>query len=262
MQLNSATLQTTILKLLSSSRTDARLGRGRYYLAEAVRDYVSPNQPPDARQIMAAVWSLIGQGLAYIDFTQDSPDNWVLCLTDSGVAAVNDSEVNPDNSGDYLSRLQMTVPDVSPIVLQYARESVVSYTSRCYLASAVMIGVASEAAFLEAANSFGNWLPSGQNQKFLEIVNSPRTNFITKFIEFRKRIEPLKSQLPDEISDGMSLTLDSVLDMLRINRNDAGHPTGKNISRDDAFINLQMFVRYLQKLYHLKGYFELNRGIP
>jgi hypothetical protein len=262
MQLDNATLQTVILTLLSSSRTDARLGRGRYYLAEAVRDYLPPNQQPDTRQIMAAVWSLIGQGLAYIDFTQDSPDNWELCLSDAGLAAVHDSEVNPDNAGEYLSRLQRTVPNVSQVIMQYAREAVVAYTSRCYLASAVMIGGASEAAFLETPNSFGTWLPSGQNQKFLEIINNSRANFITKFIEFRKRIEPLKSQLPDEMSDGMSLTLDSVLDLLRINRNDAGHPTGKIINRDDAFINLQMFIRYLQKLYQLKDYFDLNKGTP
>jgi len=53
----------------------------------------------------------------------------------------------------------------------------------------------------------------------------------------------------------MALTFDSILDLLRIYRNDAGHPTGKQISRDDAFINLQMFVRYLQKLYAFKTYF-------
>jgi hypothetical protein len=50
--------------------------------------------------------------------------------------------------------------------------------------------------------------------------------------------------------------LDSVLDVSRIYRNDAGHPTGKRIGRDDAFINLQMVARVLQKLYALKGFFN------
>jgi hypothetical protein len=50
--------------------------------------------------------------------------------------------------------------------------------------------------------------------------------------------------------------LDSVLDVLRIYRNDAGHPTSKRIGRDDAFINLQMVARVLQKLYALKGFFN------
>ena len=57
----------------------------------------------------------------------------------------------------------------------------------------------------------------------------------------------------------MALTLDSVLDLLRIYRNQAGHPTGKHVSRDDAFITLQMFARYLQKLYTLRSFFETTQ---
>jgi hypothetical protein len=53
----------------------------------------------------------------------------------------------------------------------------------------------------------------------------------------------------------MALTLDSVLDLLRINRNEAGHPTGRKVDRDEAYINLQMFARYLQKLYALRTFF-------
>jgi len=50
--------------------------------------------------------------------------------------------------------------------------------------------------------------------------------------------------------------MDSILDLLRIYRNESGHPTGRNISREDAFINLQMFARYLEKIYKLKSFFE------
>jgi hypothetical protein len=48
------------------------------------------------------------------------------------------------------------VPDVGSMVLQYVQESVASYNGRCYLASTVMLGVASEASFLEMARSFGD----------------------------------------------------------------------------------------------------------
>jgi len=256
MPISSTTLQTALLKLLAKPNIDARLGRGRHYFAESLRSQFPPNEQPTPREIMSAVWSLVGQGLAYIDYSQPAPENWKLFLTDAGLAAAHDEAMNPDNSGDYLERLAAGAPDANPIFLQYAREAVTSYNSRCYLASAVMLGVASEAAFLEMARSFGNWLPKAQRQKFLEIIENPRTNYITKFVEFRKRIEPLKSDIPDELSDGMSLWLDSILDLLRIYRNEAGHPTRKQLARDDAFINLQMFARYLQKLYALKAFFD------
>jgi hypothetical protein len=53
----------------------------------------------------------------------------------------------------------------------------------------------------------------------------------------------------------MALTLDSVLDLLRITRNEAGHPTGRRVDSNEAYINLQMFGRYLTKLYDLRAFF-------
>ena len=46
---------------------------------------------------MEAVWALVGQGLAYIDYSQSAVENWSLHLTDAGHAAADDEEVNPDN---------------------------------------------------------------------------------------------------------------------------------------------------------------------
>lgn len=254
---SSADLQTAVLRVLAKPGADKRLGRGRYYLVQAVMEEVPVGQIHGG-EVMAAIWALIGQGLAFIDISQPAPENWTLVLTAAGAEAVRDGEINPDNSGEYLARLTDMVPGVSQVVMRYAREALASYTGRCYLASAVMLGVASEAAFLEMSSSFAAWLPEKQGAKLGELVRNPHRNYIAKFAEFRKRIEPIKGELPEELSDGMALTMDAVLDLLRVYRNDAGHPTGKQVQRQDAFINLQMFARYLQKLYALKAFFEAN----
>ena len=99
-----------------------------------------------------------------------------------------------------------------------------------------------------------NWL-QGAGEKMGKVLNNPREVYVKKFEEFRKRVEPRKGDLPPELADGMSLTFDSVLDLLRISRNEAGHPTGKSVSREDQYISLQMFGRYLQKLYALRAFF-------
>ena len=257
MSVNTSKLQTILLKLLLE-RKDNRLGKGEHYLAERFRAQFPKDEKIFPQHFMMAAWSLVAQGLAYIDFNQPAPENWEIRLTESGEAAAKDQEINPDDPSGYMQRLSDIVPDASEIVLRYARETLTSYNARCYLASAVMLGVASEAAFLETAISFGNWLPSSQAEKLLEIIRDPRTAYIRKFSEFRKRMETFKPKMPDELTDGMLLTLDSVLDLLRIYRNDAGHPTGRLVKREDAFINLQMFARYLQKLYALKKYFDGN----
>ena len=261
--IDSTLLQSKLLQLLAEPNVDARLGKGRHYLFESLSNRLEGAERPSYYQVMESVWSLISQGLAFIDYSQPAPENWRLILTESGKEAAKDGAVNPNNSGEYLNRLKSSVPKANQIVIQYASEAVVTYNARCYLASAVMLGAASEAAFIDMALSFGNWLPSGgkEQEAILESVKSKRQNYLMKFSEFRKRVEKYKNQLPINLSDGMSLTMDSVLDLLRTYRNDAGHPTGKTITRDDAFINLQMFARYLQKLYALKEHFDSTKAI-
>lgn len=247
-------LQTVLLKLLHSG-IDGRIGRGEAYLAEAVKKEMSQASRND---IMQVVWGLICQGLAFIDYSQPSPDNWKLILTETGRQAVLDEEMNPDNSGEYLERLQRRVPQMSSMVLDYAREALTAYNSRIYLASTVMLGVASEAAFLEVVESCSKWLPATESKKIAVCIENKKTNISGIFHEFRKRVEPRKNEIPEDISDNMALFMDSILDLLRINRNEAGHPTGKKILREDAKICLEMFARYLEKLYQLKDCFDSN----
>jgi len=250
------TLQTVLLTVLSRPNADRRLGRGQYHLFEEVLKELPSEQRITKKAFMEAVWSLISQGLAFIDFSQSAPENWELKLTRAGQEAAFDQGFNPDNAGQYLKKLQERIPDLSSLVLRYTHEAVRSYVNRCYLASAVMLGVASEAAFFDLAEAFASWLPENESSKFRKILDDPRKHYISKFEEFRKRIQSHKSELPPQLADNMALMMDSVLDLLRIYRNDAAHPTGKEIERDEAYISLQMFARYLKRMYDLKAFFE------
>ncbi len=248
------TLQSTIMRLLSQPNVDRRLGRGRHYFTEAVMNQFPAQERPTPELITQVLWSLIGKGLVYIDIEQPAPENWSWRLTNAGAVSAKDEQFNPDDPERYLLRLRSNIPAVSDLVFMYAGEAVRCYTHECYLASAVMLGVASEAAFLEMAQASVNWLEAA-GQKLQAILDKPRQPYVKKFEEFRKRIEPRKSELSTELTDGMSLTFDSVLDLLRISRNEAGHPTGKSMLREDQYISLQMFGRYIQKLYALKAFF-------
>lgn len=249
-------LQTALLKLLIDPAADRRLGSGHHYLSERVAQQFGSGRRPPPRQVMEATWSLISQGLAYIDYSQPSVDNWTLHLTPAGEAAAGDQSINPDSPGEYLQRLRADVPGASATVWQYANEALASYVNRCYLASAVMLGVASEAAFLEMAEAFAGWLPEGERERYSSLINKRNAAYLAKFEDFRRKLEPRKPDLPEDLSDGMALTLDSVLDLLRIYRNEAGHPRGKQIDRAQARINLEMFARYLQRMYAFKAFFE------
>jgi hypothetical protein len=258
--LSSAQIQSALIEVMSGQGGSTFVPSiGGIQHLEGLKSYVarkSPHaKPPDFYDVMEALWSLVGQGFVYLNFSQSAPSRWTFQLTAAGKAAANDQDFNPD-SPEYLRRLQEKVPDASDTVLSYVTEALRSYLNRCYLASAVMLGVASEAAFLEMAEAFGRWLPSDEGTRFSEFLRNPRTSYHQKFQEYRKKLEPRKPFLPEDISDGMDLTLVAIADLLRIYRNEAGHPTGKQIGRDQAKINLEMFARCLERMYAFKVFFE------
>lgn len=216
---------------------------------------VSQSDRPSQGQILAAYWSLVAQGLAYIDIEQPTPENWSLELTAAGLAAVQDQEINPDDPAGYLQRLFASIPDAGATVRRYIDEAVRTYYNRAYLACTVMLGVAAEAAFLEVAEAFLQWSspPAVNLQKLLE---KPRTNYIDKFIEFRRKLDEQKSRLSPDLRDGLDIHLSSVLELLRTSRNDAGHPSGVSFDRDDCFAGLRVFERLARRMYGLKKQFE------
>jgi hypothetical protein len=72
-----------------------------------------------------------------------------------------------------------------------------------------MLGVAAEAAFMELSPAFAKRLEGIPGEKLTEVLNS-RRHYIHKFIEFRKRLDQEKSNLPEHLWDGRDLLMNSV----------------------------------------------------
>jgi hypothetical protein len=87
-----------------------------------------------------------------------------------------------------------------------------------------------------------------------EALNKPGSSQNLRFKELRKALEPIRPQLPDGLAD--PVTLDAVADLLRIARNEAGHPTGKAIDEGTAHTHLYMGAELLQKLTALTAYLD------
>ena len=96
----------------------------------------------------------------------------------------------------------------------------------------------------------GTWEPRDQMARELK---KPRNSYFGLWTEFRKRIEPIRNGLPDGTAD--PLTLDAVADLIRLTRNDVGHPTGRQVDEDTARVHLTIAPSYLQKMAALTSYF-------
>jgi hypothetical protein len=119
-----------------------------------------------------------------------------------------------------------------------------------------MLGVAAEAAFLELSAAFAKCLKGASAENLKKVLNEPRSTYDQKFTEFRKRLDPQKRNLPPSLADGLNLQMNAVLDLLRVARNDAGHPKDVNIGKDDCVASLLMFPRLTKRMYELNAFFE------
>jgi len=129
--------------------------------------------------------------------------------------------------------------------LSYVREALAAFNARCYLATSVMAGVASERVVNRVAHAVVK-ARGAQARKLAGLIEDPRASQFSRFTEVRKQLEQLRLTLPEGTAD--TLTLDAVADLLRVTRNEAGHPIAILLDEDTAYTHLQMLARYLQKM--------------
>ena len=243
-------IQRLILRTISSKWGDVTL----YTIGDALRRKGAERLRGE--KIMESVWTLIAQNYLYIDYAQPSPTYWKLSLTAKGRAAVSDEDINPDNPAGYIRYLCEEIPDLQETVKVYVHEALYAYNNDLCRASSVMLGVASEAVVLEVAVTLGRALQGREAQQYLQVIEARRPSYIAKFEAFRKKLESKKIWFPDELTDSLDLTMNSVGELLRIYRNRAGHPTGDAVDRRDCFTHLHMFVLYAKRLYAIKSCLE------
>jgi hypothetical protein len=163
----------------------------------------------------------------------------------------------PRDPDGYLARVHREIPDLDELVELYLVEALGSFNARCFLATSAMLGVAAERAFLVMAQSYAASSVSGALGMGKEL-DKRRSNYFALWTEFRKRIEPVRGDLPEGLAD--QLTLDAIADLIRLTRNEVGHPTGRRIDEDTARVHLTISPLYLRKMHQLTAYFDTLSG--
>lgn len=82
----------------------------------------------------------------------------------------------------------------------------------------------------------------------------PRSSYLAFWTEFRELIEPVRQALPDGLAAAAAVALDAIADLIRLTRNEAGHPTGRQTGEDTARVSLTIAAGYLRKAQLLAGH--------
>lgn len=213
----------------------------------------------DVARVQNIIWDLIIEGVVRPGRNDGSDQGLPFFhVTEMGRERIKDGFKSPYDPDGYLRRLRDDVPSIDDIIITYLDESLRAFRIGCLLASTITLGCASEKALLLLIDGYASALPTGGRQeKFRKETEGKMVK--RQFEELSKRVEShLKGLLPGDLKDDLDVALNAIFTMFRNMRNDAGHPTGKSISREQAYANLVVFPIYVRKVYDLMDWLRDN----
>ncbi len=216
-------------------------------------------------RVWSIVWDLIIEGVLRPGI--ENSETWALpnfYVTDFGKQVIREPSTPYDSEG-YLKRLQERVPKVDPIIVSYLAESIETLRRNCLLSSTVTMGCASEQSMLLLFEKTADAC-SPTKRAALQAALAKFRSIKQQNEEYRKWFDShlrarLKADKGNDWASEMENALTFLFNHFRVMRNDAGHPTGTKISREEATANLVLFPRYLQLMYDLMEWLDANKPI-
>lgn len=208
--------------------------------------------PADREKFLEVFWGLFREGIITLGLN-DANREFPWCrVTDYGrkLLSGNDAYFFHDVS-TYEDLIRKGIPKIDSTTLLYLKEAMQAFRSGCILSTTVMLGVATEHTFLLLLETIST-RPSAA--AVFSGVDSQRT-ILQKVNKFRNILDQQVKSLPSDIKEDLDTHFSGILSIIRNFRNQAGHPSGTIVSREQAYILLQLFVPYCSKMYQLKDYF-------
>jgi len=151
----------------------------------------------------------------------------------------------------YESNIMENIPGIEDLTLLYVKEAMQAFTSGCRLSSTAMLGIALEYSLNTLYDSIG------KNDKyswhFHTVLTQP--TMLKKFTRFKQKLTEKKQDLPEQLKDDLDVNFDMITSLIRNYRNESGRPNEKVLSREQCYVNLQLFIPSCKKIYVLMEFF-------
>ncbi len=199
----------------------------------------------DQLVVQELIWEFIIQGILTPGTVNGENNLPFIRLTEYGKQCVNEQRVLPHDYGRYLDEVKNIIGADDPVFILYIEESVQAFLKDLYLSAVVNLGVASERLTEQLIDAYRLTLHDVSKEvKFDEAMNKAR-HASKKFDELYKRLETEKSRMPNELAENLEMVR-YLAELIRRERNDGGHPTGRRFARDEALVLLLAFPPHLR----------------
>ncbi|TGN18855.1 hypothetical protein [Leptospira idonii] len=232
---------------IGSDASTMTLGSGNYNLDQDDEDLI--------REL---IWNLVIERVLTIGINSSNAAWPFLKVTAYGEKVLNSDEPIPHDPSGYIQRVVEKIPSIDNVIKRYLIESIETYNINMLLSSTIALGCASEKAMVLLIDNFIDSVEDDSEKK--KLAKKIENSFIkTRFEIFKSEYTSRKANFPKNINEGFENTLIGIFEMIRANRNEAGHPTGKEFSKEQVYANLQVFITYLEKIYQMITFFKKNR---
>lgn len=204
------------------------------------------------------MWRLIIQGVITPGSNLSNPNLPFFRITDYGHKVLQEERFIPHDPTGYLDELHATFKTISgDVPIAYAGEALRCFTTGCNVASVLLLGVAAESVFLQLCDIVSKSIKdTARREKFDKLPNHvrPRHKWIVA------ELEKLPRKTRNSISESLDVHISSLYELIRRQRNDAGHPQKDvpDIGRDLAFTYFKLFPSYVQDVEALAQYCATN----
>jgi len=198
-------------------------------------------------------WDLFRQGIITLGTNDSNPEfpNIKVSLFGNRILQNQNAYFFHDVT-TYTSLIKSNVPAIDAITLVYLQEAMQAFKSECILSATVMLGVSTEHSFLLLLESIEN---NPKHEPTYRSVFKERT-ILQKVNKFKNILDQNLKTYPPDFKEDLDTHFAGILSIIRNFRNQSGHPSGKIIDREQAYILLQLFIPYCKKIYQLMDYFK------
>ena len=203
------------------------------------------------------MWQLIIQNVVTPGLNASSPELPWFRVTSYGEKVLAEERFSPHDPTGYLDEFgKVANSDVGEAAHPYVEEALRCFNAGCHAAALLMVGVGAEAVFLQLCEAIEQALKSeAERNKFekLQWVKAKHRWVVAKF-------EQLPSDQRKQLPESLDLTLTSLYDLIRRQRNELGHPSGKlpDIGRERAFVYFRMFPSFVSDVEAFADYCRQN----
>jgi hypothetical protein len=229
------------------------------------QNYVDFARPRDAEEfasfIVEAFWELVLQGVICPGTEGGKVEPPFFRLTAYGKRAIQEPTFQPHDPVVFMQEVGQTVSNPDATVLAYLQESLNCFAHGTFVASAMMLGIASERVFLLICESLSNALANSSEQSSFQalLARNPIKPKLDWVVQKFQGIQgpPRPSGWPEDVD----IKISGIFNLIRCERNDLGHPrpSPPSVSRDDVFGYLRMFPSYYSCAELVRDFLANNR---